>query len=119
MISFPRLKTGAVAQYPSSRTMAFSTQVMRFLDGSEQRYREQQGLLRRWVIRLDLLDDEERQRIQEFMEGVRGRCQMFAFEDPWSGATVPNCSLDNDELVVTAEAEGRSSAVMVVKENRT
>ena len=40
MNEFPKLKTGAVAQYPAQRTTRYSTHVMRFMDGSEQRYRE-------------------------------------------------------------------------------
>ena len=59
MNEFPQLKTGAVAQYPAQRITQFSTQVMQFLDGSEQRYREFSGPLRRWVIDLTSLDDEE------------------------------------------------------------
>ena len=37
---FPTLKTGAVMQYPGKRILQFSTDVVRFLDGTEQRYRE-------------------------------------------------------------------------------
>jgi hypothetical protein len=57
--TFPTLKTGAVAQYGSSRTRGFSTQVFRFLDGSEQRFQDYGAPLRRWTIRLSLLDEAE------------------------------------------------------------
>ena len=39
MSAFPKLKTGAVAQYPASRALSQATEVVRFLDGTEQRYR--------------------------------------------------------------------------------
>ena len=59
MANFPALKTGAVAQYPSDRTRRYSTQVLRFLDGSEQRFAGFGAPLKRWLIRLELLDDTE------------------------------------------------------------
>lgn len=37
---FPTLKTGATLQYPAQRATAFSTDVVRFVDGSEQRFRD-------------------------------------------------------------------------------
>ena len=59
MASFPTLKTGVVAQYPSDRARRFSTQVLRFLDGSEQRFAGFGAPLKRWLIRLELLDEAE------------------------------------------------------------
>ena len=56
---FPTLKTGAVMQYPGKRTLQFSTDVVRFLDGTEQRYRDYPSVLHRWTIQLDLLDESE------------------------------------------------------------
>ena len=64
--NFPTLKTGAVAQYPSDRTQQFSTQVFRFLDGSEQRFPGYGSALRQWTIRLDLLDEAELTNLQSF-----------------------------------------------------
>jgi len=37
MASFPTLKTSAVAQYPATKAVKFQNQVMRFVDGTEQR----------------------------------------------------------------------------------
>ena len=59
MANFPALKTGAVAQYGSDRSRQFATQVLRFLDGSEQRFPGYGTALLAWVIRLDLLDESE------------------------------------------------------------
>ncbi|MGC2819953.1 MAG: hypothetical protein WA198_09735 [Candidatus Sulfotelmatobacter sp.] len=52
MATFPTLKTGAMAQYGSSRARRFSTQVLRFVDGSEQRFPDFGTPLLQWVIRL-------------------------------------------------------------------
>ena len=38
MSEFPPLKTGAVMQYPAQKEARFSTTVVRFTDGSEQRF---------------------------------------------------------------------------------
>jgi hypothetical protein len=40
MATFPKLKTNAVAQYPASKTARYQNQALRFLDGTEQRYRD-------------------------------------------------------------------------------
>ena len=45
------LKTGALAQYTLERGSRYRTEVVRYVDGGEQRYREWNGVLRRWVVR--------------------------------------------------------------------
>ena len=100
MANFPALKTGAVAQYPSDRQRSFSTQVFRFLDGSEQRFPGYGAPLRRWTIRLDLLDEAELTNLEEFFESEGGRAGSFSFTDPWDGTVYANCSFDGDELAL-------------------
>src|ERR1700737_4467549 len=56
---FPVLKTGAVMQYPAERWASYSTQTVRFLDGTEQRFGDYSTPLHRWVIRLVALDETE------------------------------------------------------------
>ncbi len=51
---FPTLKTGAVAQYPATEASQFSSFVVRFLDGGDQRHRQFPAALRRWVIKLNI-----------------------------------------------------------------
>jgi hypothetical protein len=58
-MTFPTLKTGAVAQYPLNRGLRFQTQAVRFMDGSLQRYRIYGTNLRQWVVKLALLDEQE------------------------------------------------------------
>jgi len=118
MSTFPRLKTGAVMQYPASRTAHYSTQVFRFVDGSEQRYREYATPIRRWIIRLELLDEEETSRLRQFFISMQGRSGAFEFEDPWDDSVHSNCSLENDELVVEFLGEARGRTALIVRENR-
>jgi hypothetical protein len=116
--TFPMLKTGAVAQYGSSRTRRFSTQVFRFLDGTEQRFQEYGSPLRRWTIRLSLLDEGELAALGAFFETQGGRAGTFAFPDPWDGTMYGNCSFDNDQFEAQLAGQARGMASVTVKENR-
>lgn len=118
MSAFPTLKTGAVMQYPASRSVECATQVFRFVDGSEQRFRERLAA-KRWVIRLERLDEEELQRLEEFFGAVQGRAGSFSFVDPWDDVTYDDCSLEGDELAVELSGEMRGQTVLVVRENRS
>ena len=118
MASFPVLKTGAIAQYPSDRTRSFSTQVFRFLDGSEQRFPAFTAQMRQWTVRLDLLDEAELAALEEFFVGEDGRAGAFAFTDPFDGTVYSNCSFASDTLAVQFEGPMKGVTQVVVKENR-
>jgi hypothetical protein len=118
MSDFPHLKTGAVMQYPARRTVSYSTQVMRFVDGSEQRYRECGSPIRRWMIRLNALDEREMASMEEFFLSRQGRMGNFSFVDPWDGVEYASCSLENDEVELEFVREGRGRTALVVRENR-
>lgn len=105
MANFPKLKTGAVAQYPSSRLLEFSTEVRRFLDSSEQRCRDRTGVRRRWRLDLTQLDESELASVRRFVEEQRGAFATFDFEDPFSGSTVANCRLAGDVLELVSHGE--------------
>jgi hypothetical protein len=118
MSDFPLLKTGAILQYPATCRIQHSTRVLRFLDGTEQRFREYPEALRRWVIRLDLLDESEMASLEEFFQSQQGRQGEFSFSDPWSGTTYPHCSLESDVLELDFEGFMKNRTSLVVKENR-
>lgn len=119
MIAFPTLKTGAVMQYPAQRGIRFSTTALRFVDGSEQRFRSYQGALHQWVIQLTLLDQVELQDLQEFFRSLDGRAENFTFTDPWDGITYTSCSLANDGMTVVLSAEWNGNTSLTVEENGT
>src|SRR3981081_1978974 len=98
MSDFPVLKTGAVMQYPAQNSSAFSTQVVRFVDGAEQRFRDFAGPVHRWLIKLNALDETEISRISELFRDEAGASGSFTFTDPWSGTTFADCSFEQDEL---------------------
>jgi hypothetical protein len=118
MADFPLLKTGAVVQYPVTRGLQFSTHVLRFLDGAEQRFREYKNALRRWGIRLDLLDEQELARLEDFFVSIQGRMGTFSFIDPWDGVEYPNCSLEKDCVEASARDQANGAVTMIVKQNR-
>ena len=91
MASFPRLASGAVTQYPTGLVSGQGVQVIRFLDGADQRYLNQGQPLRRWRIELDLLNEDEIQQLEAFFAAQSGDYSTFTFPDPISGADVPNC----------------------------
>jgi phage-related protein len=119
MISFPTLLTGAVAQYPAGQTIRFQNQILRFLDGTDQRYRDTRGSSHTWEIRLQKLTEGELAAIDAFFLEMSGSFGSFLFTDPWDGTVYPNCSLSADSLTVTSIAETQGSTTLKVVENRS
>jgi Conserved hypothetical protein 2217 (DUF2460) len=118
MATFPSMKTNAVAQYPARRSVRYQNEVVRFVDGAEQRYRDCAGPLHQWEIRLDLLDEGELAALEAFFAANQGASGSFTFTDPWSGQAYDNCSLASDAMAMTASGEMRSATALVVREGR-
>jgi phage-related protein len=116
---FPTLKTGATLQYPAKRTLQFNTDTVRFLDGSEQRYRDNPSVLHRWTIQLDLLDESEMAALDQFFVSNQGSFGSFSFTDPWDGTVYPNCSLSADSFAFQLRGEMRGKTSLVICENRS
>ncbi len=118
MSQFPVLKTGAVTQYPARQSVQFSTAVVRFLDGSEQRYRLYPTALHRWSIELDLLDESELQQLRVFVRSQGGQYSSFAFTDPWDGTVYPSCTLAADAISETLRDVFDGQTSLMIEENR-
>ena len=119
MSDFPTLKTGAVLQYPAQRSNQYSTKVVRFVDGSEQRFQNYQTPLRRWLIQLDLLDQAELHTLREFFRTQSGAAGSFSFTDPWDGTAYSTCSLASDEMTEALEDEFKGKTSLTIQENRS
>jgi hypothetical protein len=119
MAQFPILKTGAVAQYPLVWTRSFRTDIVAFLDGSEQRFRNSSSVLHAWEIDLAKLDELELASVEQFFLGNQGQANLFVFTDPGSGANYPNCSIDGADLILESTAPLSGRTTVVVRENRT
>jgi hypothetical protein len=114
---FPTLKTGAVMQYPAKRTLQYNTDTNRFLDGTEQRFRDNAVVLHQWIIQLDLLDESEIASFDQFFVSNQGRFGSFTFTDPWDGTVYPNCSLSADTFAFQLKGEMRATTTLTVCEN--
>jgi Conserved hypothetical protein 2217 (DUF2460) len=119
MATFPALKTGAVAQYPAVRASQFRNQILRFVDGNEQRYRDSAGPLHRWTIQLDYLDSTEMAAIEDFFLNNQGSFANFSFTDPWDNTVYPNCSIVGDNLAGLTRQEFQNTASVTILENRS
>jgi hypothetical protein len=119
MLTFPILKTGAVAQYPLQRAQSFSNEVLRFIGGDEQRYRTSPGALRAWTIQLDLLDEDESSRLESFFVAAIGPSTVFDFSDPASGTVYPNCFINSDDLIQFFQGEMQAGTTLVIRQGRT
>jgi hypothetical protein len=113
-MTFPTLKTGAVAQYPLNRGPRFQTQAVRFMDGSLQRYRIYGTNLRRWVVKLDLLDEQELGALIAFVEQQGGAA--FAFTDPLTGDNVANCMISGQAFTASMTDEMNAQATVSIEE---
>ena|SRR5689334_19024992 len=116
--TFPTLKTGAITQYPATKTFQYFCVVSRFLDGSDQRYRDYSAPLRRWAIHLNMLDEAELSALDQFVVGQQGRFGTFLFVDPWTQSTIPHCTLEQDGLDYQMSEELRGTTSLVVVETR-
>src|SRR5689334_18117176 len=117
MVTFPKLKTDAIAQYPVTRREQFHNQTVRFVDGSQQRYRDSGTARLEWEIQLSLLDESELAAIEEFFFARQGSFGVFSFTDPWDGRVYDNCSVAADELALLTAAEMRGSTKLTVVRN--
>lgn len=116
MATFPTLATGAVAQYPLGQTQTFTTDVIRFLDATDQRCVVRANQLRQWAVRLDLLSDAELAALEDFFSEMQGANGLFNFFDPITGQAVPNCRLANTPSVTTYAAHNIGSAQLIITE---
>jgi hypothetical protein len=116
MATFPLLSTGAVAQYPLSRGTSYDVDIVRFLDGSEQRCLVRDKKLRRWLVSLAQLNESELASVEQFFEEAQGNAQLFTFIDPLTSAAVPNCRISNRSITTQYKALGSGSASVWIEE---
>ena len=119
MSTFPKLKTQAIAQYPAIRTVVFSTSVIPFMDGQEQRFRDFAAPLLVWTIDLSQLDDEEVSNLEVFFIEQSGSFSAFDFVDPWNETVYSDCTLDNPEVLLQYQGNQAGSVRLRVRQNRS
>lgn len=118
MGDFPILKTGAVIQFPASRVIQFATDVIQFLDGTEQRSPNYVQPFQSWIVKLSSLDETELQNIRAFIQEMNGAVGLFSFTDPWDSTVYPNCSLQGDMYTDSLIGPTQSVTNLIIRENR-
>lgn len=98
MRSFPLLSSGAVSQYPTQSFRGQGIGIIRFLDGSDQRFLHTARNLRRWRIELSLLSDAEIASLELFFNTQKGIFSPFVFTDPATNTQIPNCRFAASEM---------------------
>ena len=116
--AFPTLSTGAVMQYPAPVITGQGVGIIRFLDGSDQRYLTQGRTFRSWKVDLNLLNEDELAAVETFFEAQSGDYGTFTFPDPFSVTAVPNCRLAHPSLHTTYEdVDAGSTSLWVIETN--
>jgi hypothetical protein len=113
-VNFPTLKTGAAAQYPLGYGVRFATQAVRFMDGSQQKFRLYGIGLRRWTLKLDLLDEQELGAVISFIE--QQGSAVFAFTDPLTGEIASTCVISGEQFGATMKNEMNGQTTVVIEE---
>lgn len=118
MPAFPTLRTGAVLQHPATRTIEYSSDIVQFMDGREQRFRIYPAPYHRWSVTLASLNETEIQQIRSFITQLNGASGIFTFTDPWDGSIYPTCSIEGDSVSdsLTGPYDGQTS--FTIRENR-
>jgi hypothetical protein len=116
MASFPKLSTGAPAQYGASYESAYRTRVIRYVDGTEQRYADCGASLRRWTIPLAQLTPAEVSAVVAFFREQRGQEGTFSFTDPWTGVVHEECCFDAGTIRVLTNDEWNASTTITIRE---
>lgn len=117
MAEFPRLRTGAYAQFPAASEVRFSTHVMRFADGAEQRFRQLGAGKRSWQIALNRLTTEETARLRQFFLDRQGGAGTFTFTDPWDESVHEGCRFESDAFTAFFDEENRGrTAIRITKD---
>jgi hypothetical protein len=115
MQRFPKLSSGAVAQYPCERIWVRPASRIPFVDGSSKRFALKKPK-RRWVVRLEELNEGELAVVSEFHRQHLGEALGFEFEDPWTGDVVAGCHFMRAGLRLRLDGMERGSADLEIEE---
>lgn len=107
-VQFPNLKTGLTAQHPYRRLTCYSTRLLEFLDGSEQRIPLQGSARPEWRIVLSKLDETELSRFSDLFDASQAGTRDIQLTDPMDGQEY-TCNFAEPELGVESDALGSGS----------
>jgi hypothetical protein len=115
MPTLPLLRSGSSVQYPFVTRHKCTTEIIRFIDGSEQRF-TQAGATRTWKISLSDLMPEEVIALDAFAQSNLANNDRFTFHDPVSGDVLNQCNLATEPIEIEHVGEQRASLSLIVIE---
>ena len=118
MLTFPVALSAALFQYPTSRQVRYTTQVLRFVGGQEQRYELADAPVHRWDLKPGVLCDATMAELADFFELVGRSGISFGFTDPWDKTTYPACYFESDSLEHRLMGQGRHTVSFTILEGR-
>jgi hypothetical protein len=79
---FPQLTTGATGQFPIRKRRTARTVVNEACDGRQIKWPDTGNAIVEWELLFEGINDDERQRIEQFFADMEGRLRSFTFLDP-------------------------------------
>lgn len=116
MASIPSLQSGSTVQYPLTTTRTYSTKVIQFIDGTEQRFAQTSKGRTRWTVSLRDLTASEVEDWGLFAAQSTVANQEFVFQDPVTGETHTKCRLSADPISIEHLDEQRAQLSLTVIE---
>lgn len=113
-MTFPRLRTNAIAQYPLRTHLEFRTRILLHVDGTEQRFPQFAKSERSWIVLLQRLDDQELAVLRQFYLDVQRSGMPFAFTDG-DGVVHPECYFAGETFETSAEGESQLAAKLIIR----
>jgi hypothetical protein len=112
---FPTLRSGTL-RLPLTRSKTYKTAVLRFMNGSEQRWRSV-GALVPFQLEYQHLNGYDLGLLREFFRSTKG-----AFDSSWSltfnGTTYNNLAFDQDDFTPTETREGVFSITLKIRQTK-
>lgn len=113
-MTLPRLRTGAIAQYPVLSSIDFSTTVLHHVDGTEQRFPQFRRKVQRWEISLELLTEDELTQFRDFFDAAQVSGLPFSFVDEWNVEHL-ECVFEQSAFGSIVNGEQQNSTKLVIR----
>lgn len=116
MAIFPSLKTGVVGMYPTTLGLSYKTEVVQFVNDTEQRWATWPGLGDFELVFTDV-DGYDLSTLLDFFRSTKGQ-----FDATWTlvmnGATYNNCTFMQDDFTFTEAKPERYSVTFRCRQEK-
>ena len=82
MLYYPQLATGAISQFPVTRTATMRTVTNQLLSGDNIRMSDPAAAMIHWQLKYSELTNDEWSSLEQLFEAVEGQLNAFTFLDP-------------------------------------